>query len=157
MRVAPLGCLSELLQHIAATQPGLGHTSAYGPLGGVVRPRRKERFARLIHRRVRVLGGPSARAARGGNLSLPPWCHPGWYGTSRAARVLPGLDRHSVSRCAQADAATLTGGCGVGWAQPPAQSRKGAAPLPGAAPALLGWPLTVRWLPDRNGDLVRER
>jgi hypothetical protein len=34
-------------------------------------------------------------------------------------------------------ATTLTGGCGVGWAQPPAQSRKGAAPLPGAAPALL--------------------
>jgi hypothetical protein len=33
------------------------------PLGGVVRPRRKERFARLIHRRVRAFGGPSARAA----------------------------------------------------------------------------------------------
>jgi hypothetical protein len=28
------------------------------------------RFARLIHRRSRVLGGPSARAASGGNLSL---------------------------------------------------------------------------------------
>jgi hypothetical protein len=31
------------------------------------------RFARLIHRRVRVLGVPSARAACGGNLSLPWW------------------------------------------------------------------------------------
>jgi len=29
------------------------------------------RFARLIHRRGRDLGGPSARAAFGGNLSLP--------------------------------------------------------------------------------------
>jgi hypothetical protein len=29
------------------------------------------RFARLIDRRGRVLGGPSVRAAFGGNLSLP--------------------------------------------------------------------------------------
>jgi hypothetical protein len=36
----------------------------------VERPRRKVRFARLIQRRVRALGGPSARAAFGGNLSL---------------------------------------------------------------------------------------
>jgi hypothetical protein len=41
------------------------------PLGGVERPRRVVRFARLIHRRVRVLGGPAVRAAFGGNLSLP--------------------------------------------------------------------------------------
>ncbi len=40
------------------------------PLGGVVRPRRKERFARSIHRRGRDLGGPSVRAACGGSLSL---------------------------------------------------------------------------------------
>jgi hypothetical protein len=38
------------------------------PLGGVERPRRKVRFARLIQRRGRVLGGPTARAAYGGNL-----------------------------------------------------------------------------------------
>jgi hypothetical protein len=31
------------------------------------------RFARLIQRRVRVLGGPAVRAACGGNLSLPWW------------------------------------------------------------------------------------
>jgi hypothetical protein len=37
----------------------------------VVRPRRKVRFARLIDRRGRVLGGPAVRAACGGNLSLP--------------------------------------------------------------------------------------
>jgi hypothetical protein len=37
----------------------------------VVRPRRKVRFARLINRRGRVLGGPLVRAAFGGNLSLP--------------------------------------------------------------------------------------
>jgi hypothetical protein len=29
------------------------------------------RFARLIHRRGRVLGGPAVRAAFGGNLILP--------------------------------------------------------------------------------------
>jgi hypothetical protein len=31
------------------------------------------RFARLIHRPVRVLGGPAVRAACGGNPSLPCW------------------------------------------------------------------------------------
>jgi hypothetical protein len=36
------------------------------------RPRRMVRFARLIHRRVRVLGGPAARAACGDNLSKSP-------------------------------------------------------------------------------------
>jgi hypothetical protein len=40
------------------------------PLGGVERPGRKERFAQLIHRPVRVLGVPSARAAYGGNLNV---------------------------------------------------------------------------------------
>jgi hypothetical protein len=42
----------------------------HGPLGGVERPRRVVRFARLIHRPVRVLGGPAVRAARGGELRL---------------------------------------------------------------------------------------
>jgi len=41
----------------------------------VERPRRKERFARLIHRRGRDLGGPSVRAAYGGNPSLT-WSPP---------------------------------------------------------------------------------
>jgi hypothetical protein len=36
----------------------------------VERPRRVVRFARLIHRRGRVLGGPAFRAASGGSLSL---------------------------------------------------------------------------------------
>jgi hypothetical protein len=36
-----------------------------------VRPRRVVRFARLMQRRVRVLGGPAVRAACGGSLSLP--------------------------------------------------------------------------------------
>ena len=40
------------------------------PLVGMERPRRAVRFARLIHRRGRDLGGPSARAAYGGSLSL---------------------------------------------------------------------------------------
>jgi hypothetical protein len=43
------------------------------PLGGVVRPCRVVRFARLIHRRVRVLGGPAVRAACGGSQTLPWW------------------------------------------------------------------------------------
>jgi hypothetical protein len=37
----------------------------------VERPRRKERFARLIQRRGRDVGVPSARAAFAGNLSPP--------------------------------------------------------------------------------------
>jgi hypothetical protein len=40
------------------------------PLGGVERPSRKVRFARLMHRPVRVLGGPAVRAACGASLSL---------------------------------------------------------------------------------------
>ena len=42
------------------------------PLGGVERPRRVVRFARLMHRRVRVLGGPAARAAYGGKFKPGP-------------------------------------------------------------------------------------
>ena len=41
------------------------------PPGGVERPRRMVRFARLIQRRSRAFGRPSAGAAFGGNLSLP--------------------------------------------------------------------------------------
>ena len=40
------------------------------PLGGMERTGRKERFARLIQRPVRIPGGPSARAACGGNLNM---------------------------------------------------------------------------------------
>jgi hypothetical protein len=36
----------------------------------VERPRRKERFARVIHRRVRAFVRPKPGAAYGGNLSL---------------------------------------------------------------------------------------
>jgi hypothetical protein len=36
------------------------------PLGGVKRPRRVVRFARLIERHGRDLGGPAAHAAFGG-------------------------------------------------------------------------------------------
>jgi hypothetical protein len=59
----------------AGYPPSWGQSAAetapdWPPSGGVERPGRKERFARLIHRPVRVLGVPSARAAYGGNLSL---------------------------------------------------------------------------------------
>jgi hypothetical protein len=43
----------------------------WSPSGGVERPRRKVRFARLIQRRVRDLGGPAVRAAFGGGRNLP--------------------------------------------------------------------------------------
>jgi hypothetical protein len=36
----------------------------------VERPRRKERFARVIHRRVRAFGRPKAGGAHDGNLNL---------------------------------------------------------------------------------------
>jgi hypothetical protein len=44
---------------------GLGASGAVCPLGGVERPRRKERFARLMQWHGRVFGGPSVRAACG--------------------------------------------------------------------------------------------
>jgi hypothetical protein len=43
--------------------------SSTGPSGE--RPHRKVRFARLIQRPVRVVGGPTVRAAFGGGPSLP--------------------------------------------------------------------------------------
>jgi hypothetical protein len=49
----------------------LAHVPTHGPLGGVERPRRVVRFARLIQRPGRVLGGPTVRAAFGGNRILP--------------------------------------------------------------------------------------
>jgi hypothetical protein len=60
------GTVGRFLQ---AQQPWVRH-GLMAPLGGVERPRRAVRFARLMHRRVRVLGGPTVRAASGGNLSL---------------------------------------------------------------------------------------
>ena len=44
--------------------------SAHGPLGGVVRPRRVVRFARLVHAAWLRSGEPAVRAAFGGTLSL---------------------------------------------------------------------------------------
>ena len=43
------------------------------PLGEVERLRRVVRFARSMQRRSRVLGGPSVRAAFGGDLKLAWW------------------------------------------------------------------------------------
>src|SRR5215216_7006705 len=45
------------------------------------------RFARLIHRRGRVLGGPSVRAASGG-IPAGPGCHAGWTAANRFAGLL---------------------------------------------------------------------
>jgi hypothetical protein len=57
------------------------------PLGGVDRPRRAVRFARLLQRRGRVLGGPAARAASGGSLSLA------WLPRSVEGRTRPQVHR----------------------------------------------------------------
>jgi hypothetical protein len=64
---------ARLIKAVAGGTPGhfmdgLRVSGAVCPLGGVVRPRRVVRFARLIHRHGRVLSGPSVRAACGGNL-----------------------------------------------------------------------------------------
>jgi hypothetical protein len=58
---------SPRLSGVAA---GTWATCSLCPLGGVERPRRVVRFARLIQRPGRVLGGPAVGAAFGGNLSL---------------------------------------------------------------------------------------
>jgi len=58
----------RLFNHVSKCSPEL-------PPTGVERPGRMVRFARLMHRPVRVLGGPAVRAAYGGNLSLA-WLPP---------------------------------------------------------------------------------
>jgi hypothetical protein len=81
--VSELACLGEnhLLALMAILQlrrvalrsslgAGMDHLRVHGPLGGVERPGRMVRFARLMQRRVRALDGPQVRAAYGGNRSL---------------------------------------------------------------------------------------
>ena len=52
-----------LVVHDYLEQPsGAQLLQAHGHLGGVERPRRVVRFARLSDRRVRDIGGPAARA-----------------------------------------------------------------------------------------------
>jgi hypothetical protein len=46
-------------------------TARAPPLWGVMPPRRVVRFARLIHRRIRALGGPTVRADYDDSLSRP--------------------------------------------------------------------------------------
>ena len=60
----------------AGQTPSWGQSAAktaadWPPSGGVERPGRKVRFARLMQRPVCVLGGPAVRDACSGNLSLP--------------------------------------------------------------------------------------
>jgi hypothetical protein len=64
------------------------------PLGGVERPGRAVRFARLIHRRGRVLGGPAVRAAFGGNLRLACLL---LRGVEEATAFLPPVTRSLVA------------------------------------------------------------
>jgi len=67
----------------AGHAPSWGQSAAktaadWPPSGGVERPRRVVRFARLIHRRGRVLGGPAVRAASAAVRCRPlghsRWC-----------------------------------------------------------------------------------
>ena len=59
-----------------------------GPLGGVERPRRVVRFARLIHRRGRVLGGPRSAPPAAAIPSLT-WLRPKVLGQARLGRSNP--------------------------------------------------------------------
>jgi len=64
--------------HLSSSCPLVGpvgrkNRGRLAPLGGVERALGKVRFARLIHSGARVLGGPSVRAAGGGNLNLTQW------------------------------------------------------------------------------------
>ena len=69
---------------------GLGATGGpYAPLGGVERPRWVLCFARLNDLPVRVLGGPTARAACGTCLLMAP--SGGVERTGRALRFARGL------------------------------------------------------------------
>jgi hypothetical protein len=93
------------------------------PRGSGERPRRKVRFARLIHRHVHVLGGSAVRAAFGGSLSGPwsplgvvphklAWnpCHPldvldqDWkqHFSSSSAQLLRRRPRHGWSGAEEA-------------------------------------------------------
>jgi hypothetical protein len=71
---------------VGGAYPGLRWPSASvlvsPPSGGVERPRRKERFARSIHRRGRAFGrtyGPRRLRRRSQAF---PGCHPEWFGMS---------------------------------------------------------------------------
>jgi hypothetical protein len=55
---------------LVASWTGLGASGAEVPSRGVKREAERTRFARLIDRPGRVLGGPAARAASSGKLSL---------------------------------------------------------------------------------------
>jgi len=103
MQVSELACLerNHLLALMAILQlrratlrsslgVGMDPLRAHGPLGGVERPRRVVRFARLLHRPGRILGGPEVRAASGG-IPAGPGCHAGWYGGQpfRGSPLLP--------------------------------------------------------------------
>jgi len=84
------GVLDPVQGHGPLSQPGLGRLqrllSLPGPRLSRPDPSVKVRFARLIQRPIRDLGGPTARAACGGNLSLS-WLPP---------RVVP-LERRAGS------------------------------------------------------------
>jgi len=70
----------------------MGPVPGWPARGGVERPRRVVRFARLMHRRVRAFGRPSAGAAYGGNLSLT------WLLLSVVRYAHPVLPRWGASR-----------------------------------------------------------
>jgi hypothetical protein len=67
---------------------GQAHRCWSMPSREVERTRLMVRFARLMHRYVRVLGGATVRAACGGDPS-PPWLPPGWQ--RACAVILPNI------------------------------------------------------------------
>jgi hypothetical protein len=93
---------------------GRRHRGRLAPLGGVERPRRVVRFARLMHRHGRVLGVPSARAASGGN-QMPTTSSPS-VRTAAPTRFDPSTQRRSAVGVGHAEC--LHSGC---WALRPAR------------------------------------
>jgi hypothetical protein len=85
--------------------------------GDVERPRRAKRFAQLIDRRVRVVGGPAVRAACGDSAGLswlPGRCHRG------PRRLDSGRFAGHME----------SGACCGGWSRRPSLTKKGMGPRP---------------------------
>src|SRR5829696_4316258 len=97
MQVSELACLerNHLLALMAILQlrrvtlrsslgAGMDHLRAHGLSGEWCGRAECMRFARLMHRPGRVLGGSSVRAASGG-IPACPGCHAGWTAANRFA------------------------------------------------------------------------
>jgi hypothetical protein len=65
------GCGPSAMPFTSIADHASAHRPGPAPWGEWCGQAEWTRFARLIHRHVRVVGGPAVRAAHGGNLKLP--------------------------------------------------------------------------------------